>query len=119
MDIVVNGQPIEDCIERLERLATRSFQPYLSLKIPIISPIIYLLLSFFANGWYLVVNLEAALWKEFGSYRSILNCFRATAAGIRFGFPVTTINTTATCIFTNYNRVGVRPPGCSEIVEVG
>lgn len=108
MALCINGWPVEQCIERFEALATIAFQPRPSSRLPLFSWMI----DFFADGRYAAHNLESALKEAFGKHRSILECSRATASGTRVGLPVTTIRGTSTCIFTNYNGVGTRSPGC-------
>lgn len=113
--LCINGWPVQRCIEQLEPLAKFAFQPRASSGIPILSPLLNFLISFFADARYPADNLEAALQEAFGSGRSILDCSKATAAGTRVGLPVTTIRDTSTCIFTNYNGVGTRPRGSGKI----
>jgi hypothetical protein len=105
---------VEQCIERYEPLVRKAFVPRQSLHIPVLSPLVDFCISFIADGRYPVANLEAALQEAFGNDRSIIDCSKATATGIRFGIPVTTIRDTATCVFTNYNGVGTRPQGCGK-----
>ena len=111
------GWSVGEFLERFEGFATSSFQPRPSLKIPIFGPVFDFLYSYFADGRYSADNLETVLQETLGRDRSILDCSRATATGTRFGFPVTTIDDTATCVFTNYNGVGTRPRRCGEIVR--
>jgi hypothetical protein len=103
---------VEQCIDRFESLAKFAFKPRPSSGIPLID----FFVSIFADGRYPADNLEAALQEEFESDRSILDCSKATAAGTRLGFPVTTIRDTSTFVFTNYNGVGTRPRGSGMIV---
>jgi hypothetical protein len=112
--LCVNGWSVDKCADSFEQLAKLAFQPRPSPSIPIISPMVDFLVSFFADGRYSAVNLEAALQDTFGHDRSILDCSRATATGTRIGLPVTTIRDVSTCVFTNYNGVGVRPSGCGK-----
>jgi hypothetical protein len=97
-------------------VARLAFQPRPSPHIPIISPIVDFLISFFADGRYPADNLEAALQDTFGRDRSMLDCSKATATGTRIGLPVTTIRDVSTCVFTNYNGIGARPSGCGKTV---
>ena len=115
--LCVNGWSVDKCTESFERLARLAFQPRPSLMIPMISPLVGFLVSFFADGRYSADNLEAALQVTFGRDRSILDCSRATASGTRIGLPVTTIRDVSTCVFTNYNGVGTRPSGCGNEID--
>lgn len=112
--LCVNGWSVDKCTESFERLAKLAFQPRPSLMIPMISPLVDFLVSFFADARYSADNLEAALQATFGRDRSILDCSRATTSGTRIGLPVTTIRDLSTCVFTNYNGVGTRAPGCGK-----
>lgn len=116
--LCVNGWSVDKCAESFERLAKLAFQPRPSLNIPIISPLFDFIVSFFADGRYSADNLEAALQDTFGPDRSILDCSKATASGTRVGLPVTTIRDISTCVFTNYNGVGTRPPGSGNDVDL-
>jgi hypothetical protein len=116
--LCVNGWSVDKCAESFERLAKLAFEPRPSLKLPIVSPLVDFLVSFFADGRYSAANLEAALQDTFGTDRSILDCSRATASGTRIGLPVTTIRDVSTCVFTNYNGVGSRPPGSGNGVDL-
>jgi hypothetical protein len=87
VDLCVNGLPVEQLIERLERFAKLAFQPRPSAGIPFLDFLVW----FFADGRYPADNLDASLREEFGSDRSILDCSRVTAAGTRVDLPVTTI----------------------------
>jgi len=115
--LCVNGWSVETCIERYEHLAKVAFQPRPSPNIPVLSQIIEFLISFIADGRYSAENLEKALQETFGSYRSILDCSKATATGTRIGVPVTTIDDASTCIFTNYNGIGSRPADCGKLTR--
>jgi hypothetical protein len=108
------GWSIEKCIERADHFAELAFQPRFIPKIPGLSWFVSFLVSYFADGYYSPDYLEAILQEEFGKDRSILDCSNATAAGIRIGIPVTTLQDTSTCIFTNYNAIGTRPSNCGK-----
>jgi hypothetical protein len=114
--LCINGWSVQQCTEIFERLARVAFQPRPSSGIPIISKFLDFLISFFSDARYPADNLEAALQDAFGRDRSILDCSKATAAGTRVGLPVTTIRDTSTCIFTNYNGVGMRPRGSGRML---
>lgn len=106
---------MEQCIECFEDLAKFAFQPRASFSLPVLLRILDFLVSFFADGRYAAENLEAALQETFGNDKSILDCSKATATGTRIRLPVTTIDDASTCVFTNYNGVGVRPPDCGKL----
>ncbi|KAF7894677.1 uncharacterized protein EAF01_010127 [Botrytis porri] len=119
LKLCVMGWSIEKCIERAEHFAKFTFQPRLISKIPAFIPgipgfsvLASFLISYFADGCYSAEHLEAILQEEFGRERSILDCSNATATGTRIGIPVTTIQDTSTCIFTNYNAIGTRSEKC-------
>jgi hypothetical protein len=101
-------------MDMFERLSKFAFQPRFFFNIPIISHVLNLFFSYFFDGRYSADNLEAALQEVFGNNRSLIDFSRATAAGTRVGFPVTTIQDTSTCVFTNYNGIGKRPEGCGK-----
>ena len=117
------GWSIEKCIERAENFAKFAFQPRLVSRIPAFIPkipglsaFVSFLISYFADGCYSADYLEKILQEEFGKERSILDCSNATATGTRIGIPVTTIQDTTTCIFTNYNAIGTRPLKCGKLM---
>ncbi|EDN92146.1 hypothetical protein SS1G_08008 [Sclerotinia sclerotiorum 1980 UF-70] len=121
LKLCVMGWSIEKCIERAEHFAKFAFQPRLMSHIPAFirsipgfSAFVSFLVSYFADGCYSADYLEEILQEEFGTERSILDCSNATATGTRIGIPVTTIQDTSTCIFTNYNAIGTRPSKCGE-----
>ncbi|TGO90888.1 hypothetical protein BPOR_0047g00110 [Botrytis porri] len=123
LKLCVMGWSIEKCIERAEHFAKFTFQPRLISKIPAFIPgipgfsvLASFLISYFADGCYSAEHLEAILQEEFGRERSILDCSNATATGTRIGIPVTTIQDTSTCIFTNYNAIGTRSEKCEQDV---
>jgi hypothetical protein len=138
----LNGQSIEDSVERFEELAKIAFRPRKVLdislisrltKIPLLSRLFKepmlsslleitlprlqtLLVSYFADGLYLAKNIEAVLIEAFGSKRSILDYSYATSVGTRIGLPVATVQPRPSChIFTNYNGVGAHEQ--NQVVE--
>ncbi|KAJ8058493.1 hypothetical protein OCU04_012681 [Sclerotinia nivalis] len=119
LKLCVMGWSIEKCIERAEHFAKFAFQPRFISHIPAFIPripgfsaFVSFLISYFADGCYSADYLEEILQEEFGKERSILDCSNATATGTRIGIPVTTIQDTSICIFTNYNAIGTRPSKC-------
>ena len=106
-------------MDMFERLAIFAFEPRFFFKFPMFPRALNLSLSIFFSyifdGRYSADNLEAALQEVFGNNRSLIDFSRATAAGTRVGLPVTTIQDTSTCIFTNYNGTGKRPERCGNI----
>lgn len=112
----VNGWSAEDCASIFENLAKTAFQPRKVSQIPILSRIQELLITYLADSLYPADNLEAALKDVFGSDRGIMDCSHATATRTKVGMPATTIPGTLSCIFTNYNRVGVQPQDCGMLL---
>ncbi|KAI9765987.1 MAG: hypothetical protein M1840_006994 [Geoglossum simile] len=112
----VNGWSAEDCANIFENLAKTAFQSRIVSQIPILSRIQELLITYLADSFYPADDLEAALKDVFGSDRGIMDCSHATATGTKVGMPATTILGTLSCIFTNYNGVGVRPQDCGMLL---
>lgn len=102
------GWSIDKTIQMFERLAKLAFVRRKVLNIPILSSMLELLISYWADGLYPAENIEAALKEVFGTDKSILDYSHATSTGTRIGLPVATIGEPSRCIFTNYNGVGTR-----------
>lgn len=142
LDTFLNGQSVDDSIERFEQLARIAFQPRKILdislvsrlakvplvsrlfKVPLVSGLLeitlprlqMLFVSYFADGLYLAKNIEAALIEAFGAGRSILDYSYATSTGTRIGLPVATVQARPSChIFTNSNGVGAHEQ--NQVVE--
>lgn len=113
----VNGWSVDKCVTSFESLATKAFEARRVSRIPLIGPLHNLIVAYLADGLYASENLENALKATFGSQKTILDCSYATATGAKIGIPVTTIKQTSSCIFTNYNGVGVRPAGCGKYIK--
>jgi hypothetical protein len=93
-------------------LAKKAFKPWGVSQIPILSHIQRLVVWYLADSLYSADNLEIALKETFTNDKSIFDCSYATTIGAKIGFPVTTVSETSSCIFTNYNGVGMRASDC-------
>jgi hypothetical protein len=72
-----------------------------------VSLIFTLWVLFLFDGRYPVAHIEAALKKAFRD-RRILDYSYTTFIGARVGLLVAIVYKPSRCLFTNYNRVGVR-----------
>ncbi|KIW36756.1 hypothetical protein, variant [Exophiala oligosperma] len=113
--LFISGWTVDDCANLFESFATRAFRPRwithvpILSRIPVLSHIFHFLVSYLADGLYPAHNLEGALKDVFGSDVGILDYSHATAIGAKVGIPVTTVQETEPCLFTNYNGMGPRP----------
>ncbi|KAI9656458.1 MAG: hypothetical protein M1821_004664 [Bathelium mastoideum] len=110
--LYINGWSLDECTRSFESLAKVAFTKRKLLKIPIISKIQHLVVSYLSDCIYPAANIESALTSTFGSSKSILDISHATPLGTRIGIPVSTIRKPSLCVFTNYNGIGVRDQDC-------
>ena len=92
---------MEDCIALYEQVVKQAFDMHL------LSSYIPLLISLFTDGIYPSRNLDTALQGVYGSYKTILDCSKATTMGIKIGVVACTMKPEP-FLFTNYNGVGDR-----------
>lgn len=110
-----NGWSIEESVEKFEKLATFAFQRRNVLRLPFLSRIQELLVSYFTDGLYPAKNIETALKEVFGVDSSILDHSYASSTGTKIGLPVATVQEKPACrIFTNYNGIGTRDQNQGE-----
>ena len=112
-----NGWSIDKSSETFEKLAKLAFQQRKGLKIPILSRIQELIVSYLTDGLYPATNIEAALQEAYGKEKSILDCSYATSIGTKIGLPVATVQgRPSSRLFTNYNGVGKRSPNQRKFI---
>ena len=113
-----NGWSINKSSDVFEKLAKLAFQQRKVLKIPFISRIQEIIISYLADGLYPAANIEAGLQEAYGKERSILDCSYATSIGAKIGLPVATVQERPSSrLFTNYNGIGKRSPNQREFTE--
>lgn len=91
-----------------------AFGPRRVSHILILSRLQQFVVSYLADSLYSADDLKVALKNSFGKQQSILDYSHATASGAKVGLSVTTISETSSCIFTNYNRIGMRAQDCGR-----
>ncbi|PVH90608.1 FabD/lysophospholipase-like protein [Periconia macrospinosa] len=108
IDHFILGRPLEESIKTFSEMAGRVFKRRVSPRIPLISRMVEIVLSYFTDGLYPAGNVDTVL-KDWVTNKSILDCSYATSTGTKIGLPVATVsNHPSYRFFTNYNGVGER-----------
>ncbi|EHK19887.1 uncharacterized protein TRIVIDRAFT_123114, partial [Trichoderma virens Gv29-8] len=112
--LIINGWPIERCIEYFEESSIKAFEKrplfqlfyYLFGYIPILSPAFRFIMSLLVGSKYSARELEMIQQEVYGLYQSIMDSKEASEMGTCMGVTLTSTDDTSTFIATNYGDAG-------------